>query len=104
MSAAEQFARIVSLVAELSRRERRGEDAPAIHELAERVRTAAGSSSPIVRIPYDEAYAEGFEDMPRRVPDLTKLERMIGFRPSTPLATIIADVLAHVRSRTEVLV
>jgi UDP-glucose 4-epimerase len=75
-----------------------------IHELAERVRTAAGSSSPIVRIPYDEAYAEGFEDMPRRVPDLTKLDRMIGFRPSTPLATIIADVLAHVRSRTEVLV
>jgi UDP-glucose 4-epimerase len=75
-----------------------------IHELAERVRTAAGSSSPIVRIPYDEAYAEGFEDMPRRVPDLTKLERTIGFRPATPLATIITDVLAHVRSRTEVLV
>ena len=57
-----------------------------INELAERVRTAANSPSPIVRIPYDEAYAEGFEDMPRRVPDVSKLERTIGFRPATPLA------------------
>jgi UDP-glucose 4-epimerase len=66
-----------------------------IHELACRVREAAGSDSPIVRVPYEEAYTEGFEDMMRRVPDLRKLERTIGFRPTTPLSAIIADVVAH---------
>jgi UDP-glucose 4-epimerase len=75
-----------------------------IYRLAELVRDAANSASEIVRIPYDEAYAEGFEDMPRRVPDASKLERTIGFRPATPLSTIIADVIAHARTRTEVLV
>jgi UDP-glucose 4-epimerase len=57
-----------------------------ILQLAERVKICAGSSSPIVRIPYAAAYAEGFEDMLRRVPDLTKLERITGYRPRTPLA------------------
>jgi UDP-glucose 4-epimerase len=75
-----------------------------INQLAERVRAAAGSTSEIVHIPYDEAYAEGFEDMPRRVPSVDKLERMVGFRPSTSLDTIIGDVLADLRSRTEVTV
>ena len=70
-----------------------------ILELAERVRDAAGSGSEIVRIPYAEAYAEGFEDMDRRVPDVDKLERVTGFRPATPLATIIADVVADQRAR-----
>jgi len=75
-----------------------------INDLAERVRIAAGSRSEIVHIPYDEAYAEGFEDMPRRVPSVEKLERTVGFRPSTPLDTIIRDVLAELRSRSEVTV
>jgi UDP-glucose 4-epimerase len=75
-----------------------------INQLAERVRAAAGSTSEIVHIPYDEAYAEGFEDMPKRVPSVDKLERMVGFRPSTSLDTIIGDVLADLRSRTEVTV
>lgn len=75
-----------------------------INDLAERVRSAAGSDSEIVHIPYDEAYAEGFEDMPRRVPSVEKLERTVGFRPSTPLDTIIRDVLAELRSRSEVTV
>jgi len=70
-----------------------------ILQLAERVRAAAGSSSEIVLVPYAEAYAEGFEDMNRRVPDLSKLERTIGFRPRTPLAEIIADVVADQRAR-----
>ena len=69
-----------------------------INQLAELVREAAGSSSRIVHVPYDEAYAQGFEDMQRRVPDVRKLERTIGMRPSTPLATIIADVLAEQRT------
>ncbi len=70
-----------------------------IEELARRVRDAAGSSSLIVKIPYHEAYAEGFEDMQRRVPDLRKLEKLTGFRPRTPLQTIVADVLADQRAR-----
>jgi UDP-glucose 4-epimerase len=64
-----------------------------IGALAERVRDVAKSSSPIVRVPYDLAYAKGFEDMQRRVPDLTKLARITGFRPETPLEQIIEDVV-----------
>lgn len=69
-----------------------------INGLAEMVREAADSRSRIVRIPYDEAYAEGFEDMQRRVPDVSKLERAVGFKPSTPLETIVADVVREQRS------
>jgi len=69
-----------------------------INRLAEMVRRAAGSRSPITHTPYAEAYAEGFEDMPRRIPDLDKLRRTIGFRPSTSLEQIIADVVAEQRS------
>jgi UDP-glucose 4-epimerase len=75
-----------------------------INDLAERVKRAAGSRSEIVHIPYDEAYAEGFEDMPRRVPSVTKLEKTVGFSPSTSLDRIIEDVLTELRSRTEVTV
>lgn len=69
-----------------------------INDLAELVREAAGSESPIVHIPYSEAYAEGFEDMQRRVPDVTKLARTIGYRPETPLERIIADVIEERRA------
>jgi UDP-glucose 4-epimerase len=72
-----------------------------INRLAEMVRDLAKSASPIVRIPYDEAYAEGFEDMQRRVPDCSKLSRTIGFMPTTPLEAIIADVIADQRTRLE---
>lgn len=70
-----------------------------VRELAERVRTAAGSRSDIVLIPYSEAYAVGFEDMMRRVPDVSKLERVTGFRPSTSLEVIIRDVVDDQRAR-----
>ncbi|HEX9800197.1 MAG TPA: NAD-dependent epimerase/dehydratase family protein [Thermoanaerobaculia bacterium] len=70
-----------------------------VERLAEMVRDAAGSASPIRHLSYEEAYARGFEDMPRRVPDVSKLERTIGFRPRIPLATIIADVVADQRRR-----
>ena len=70
-----------------------------INGLAELVRTLAGSDSPIVHVPYGEAYAEGFEDLERRVPDVTKLERLTGFRFTRSLETIIADVIADQRSR-----
>jgi len=67
--------------------------------LAEMVRVAADSSSEIVHIPYAEAYAAGFEDMQRRVPDVNKLEKLTGFRPSIPLNRIVADVVADQRMR-----
>ena len=70
-----------------------------ILELAERVRDAVASTSEIVFVPYSEAYVEGFEDMQRRVPDVRKLERVIGFKPTTPLSKIIEDVVADQRSR-----
>jgi UDP-glucose 4-epimerase len=72
-----------------------------IRELAERVRDAAGSTSPIVTVPYSEAYAAGFEDMHRRVPDVSKLERTTGFRPRTPLSEIVSDVIADLRSQMD---
>ena len=70
-----------------------------IRELAERVRAAAGSSSEIVTIPYDEAYESGFEDMPRRVPDLSRIRALIGYQPRVNLDEIIGHVLGHFRSR-----
>lgn len=73
-----------------------------INRLAAMVREEAGSKSGIVHVPYHEAYAEGFEDMGRRVPDVSKVARTIGFRPSTPLEEIVADVVAERRSRLAV--
>jgi UDP-glucose 4-epimerase len=70
-----------------------------IGTLAEMVRDAAGSQSEIVRVPYAEAYAEGFEDLQRRVPAVSKLEQLTGFRLETPLAEIINDVVADQRAR-----
>ena len=68
--------------------------------LAERVVEAAGSRSKIRLIPYEEAYEAGFEDMPRRVPDLTKIRRAIGYRPEFNLDRIIQSVLGHFQSAT----
>ena len=70
-----------------------------IRGLAEMVRDRAQSKSEIVLIPYEQAYAEGFEDMHRRVPDCAKLERAIGFKPRTPLEQIVDDVIADQRSK-----
>jgi UDP-glucose 4-epimerase len=68
-----------------------------INELARRVKFQAGSSSSIVHVPYSEAYEPGFEDMPRRVPDLAKIRRAIGYQPTRNLDQILADVIASVR-------
>ena len=70
-----------------------------IRALAEMVKRAAGSSSEIVHVPYDQAYGPGFEDMFRRVPSLEKTERYLGYRPSTPLRTILEAVVADMRAR-----
>ena len=68
-----------------------------IAALAEKVRAATGSRSEIVLVPYDEAYETGFEDMPRRVPDLTKINRLVGYRPTLGLDEILQRVIAHTR-------
>lgn len=70
-----------------------------INQLAEMVRETAGSQSPIVHVPYNEAYAVGFEDLERRVPDTRKLEKVTGYKFSRSLEQIIADVVAEQRSR-----
>ena len=70
-----------------------------IRGLAERVKAATGSSSAIVTIPYDQAYESGFEDMPRRVPDLTKIQAMVGYEPRVGLDEIIQHVVADFRAR-----
>ena len=69
-----------------------------IAELAERVRKLAGSDSPIVLMPYDEAYQPGFEDLRRRVPDIGKVERAVGYRPRVPLDESLGRVIADLRA------
>ncbi|MCB2136893.1 MAG: SDR family NAD(P)-dependent oxidoreductase [Rhodobacteraceae bacterium] len=69
-----------------------------IRQLAEQVIAATGSPSEIRLIPYSDVYPEGFEDMARRLPDVSKLERTIGFRPRRPLSEIIADIVAEKRA------
>jgi UDP-glucose 4-epimerase len=61
--------------------------------LAERIKKLTDSPSEIVFTPYDEAYEEGFEDMPRRVPDITKVKDLVGFNPSMPLDGILQTVI-----------
>lgn len=68
-----------------------------IMELALLVRERTGSASEIVTVPYDQAYAPGFEDMVRRVPDISKLQRVTGFSPSMGLEEIIDRVAEHYR-------
>lgn len=63
-----------------------------IRGLAEAIKTRTGSRSEIVHLPYDQVYGPGFEDMFRRVPSLEKTERLLGYRPTTPLQTIIDAV------------
>ena len=69
-----------------------------ILELAEKVRSMAGSNSTIQMIPYDEAYEAGFEDMPRRVPDISKIRELVGYEPKMGLDQIIHTVIEHFRA------
>jgi UDP-glucose 4-epimerase len=68
-----------------------------IRALAERVKELTGSRSEIVTIPYELAYGEGFEDMPRRVPDITRVGRLIGYRPTRSLDQILQSVIEFFR-------
>jgi UDP-glucose 4-epimerase len=64
-----------------------------IAELAQKVKALTNSESEIVFVPYDEAYEEGFEDMPRRVPDTSKVNRQVGFQPQVDLEGILKSVI-----------
>ena len=64
-----------------------------ILHLAERVKELTESESEIVLVPYDEAYEEGFEDMPRRVPDISKIKQLVGFNPDMSLNGILESVI-----------
>jgi len=68
-------------------------------DLAARIRELSGSKSPIKFIPYDEAYESGFEDMPRRVPDLTKVSALIGYAPKHQLDDILVQVIDYFRGK-----
>ena len=68
-----------------------------IRDLAEKVKAMTGSRSPVHLIPYSEAYEEGFEDMPRRVPDISKIQQLVGYEPQLRLDDIIRTVIDHMQ-------
>jgi UDP-glucose 4-epimerase len=70
-----------------------------IGDLALKVRKLAGSSSEIVLVPYDQAYESGFEDMPRRVPDISRIGALIGYKPTVELDEILTRVIGSFQQR-----
>jgi len=68
-----------------------------IRDLAHRIKAMTGSRSAIVTIPYDQAYEAGFEDMPRRVPDISKIRALIGYEPTVELEEILTRVVASLQ-------
>jgi UDP-glucose 4-epimerase len=72
-----------------------------INQLAQLVLEATASSSQIVHIPFDQAYEPGFEDMQRRLPDISKAQAAFGFAPRHELTQIVADVVASIRTQAQ---
>ena len=69
-----------------------------IEDLANEVIELTGSKSVIEKVLYEKAYAPGFEDMQRRVPDISKIKRAVGWAPKLSLDAIIADIAAHLKA------
>jgi UDP-glucose 4-epimerase len=69
-----------------------------ILDLARRVKQRTQSTSEIVHVPYDQAYEEGFEDMPRRIPDLGRIRSLLDYRPKVGLDDILDGVIAYFTS------
>jgi UDP-glucose 4-epimerase len=74
-----------------------GSEEVTITDLATRVNARVGNDAGVRLIPYDEAYETGFEDMPRRVPDVTRARDLVGFAPTRSLDDMIDDVVAELR-------
>lgn len=74
-----------------------GTEEVAIGDLAARVVAAAGTGAPILHVPHAAAYGPGFEDLPRRVPDVSRLAAATGFAPATTLDEIVRDVVEDAR-------
>jgi UDP-glucose 4-epimerase len=72
-------------------------DEISIYKLAELVKAMTESRSDIVFIPYEQAYESGFEDMARRLPNLTKIQRIIGYRPTLTLPQMLESIIAYYR-------
>jgi len=70
-----------------------------IEKLAREVIKITKSNSKIKYIPYEKAYEEGFEDMQRRIPDISKINKLIGFKPTYTLAEIIKDIVSYVKKQ-----
>jgi len=70
-----------------------------IYELAVMVKEMVQSKSEIVFIPYEEAYEAGFEDMLRRLPDISKIQELIGYRPTLDLPEMLERIIAYERER-----
>ena len=69
-----------------------------MRDLAEKVKAMTGSASEIVPIPYEQAYEAGFEDMPRRVPDISKIRGLVGYEPKVELDEILTRVIDYIRT------
>ncbi len=69
-----------------------------IEQLAREIIRITKSNSKIEYIPYEKAYGEGFEDMQRRVPDITKINKLIGFKPTYTLPEIIEDIVKYLKN------
>jgi len=70
-------------------------------ELAQLVKRLTESSSEVVLVPFAKAYNPDFEDMPRRLPSIKKIERLIGYRPTKDLSDILEEVIQYTRARHE---
>jgi UDP-glucose 4-epimerase len=65
-----------------------------IEGLAQKIIEITGSKSKIIKVPYSQAYPEGFEDMQRRVPDISKIKNVLGWSPQKGLDQVIKDIVA----------
>jgi UDP-glucose 4-epimerase len=66
-----------------------------IKDLAGKIKEMAGSKSEIIHVPYDQAYERGFEDMQRRVPDITKVVEYTGYQPQTSLTMSLQKIIEY---------
>lgn len=70
-----------------------------IEQLAQEIIRLTNSNSKIIYIPYDKAYEEGFEDMERRIPNISKIKKLIDFEPTYTLPEIIKDIITYLKNK-----